>query len=365
MIPRRPLLAMLAATALICGCAAPSTQARTSGSSGEVTVVDGEEPFSRYFDIEYVDSYQKAEDARIISVTECMADKGFEYEATVYPSPERVAAEATKGTRSYAEKFGYGYTAEFNDVAPKDPNLDRLEKMTPVEREEYWTALEGPVPPPADSSEMEGLFAEPEDGAEPEPAISGVDEEHNLRVARRTLLMQDAAYQPTYGCEGVGQAVYEEMTQPEPEQIPEVDYRKFDGLVAKAEDVYVAAERAAELSDLVAEWRSCMAGAGYDDFDWPSDPQLRSMQKWATAMGGEPPKKLRTLGSQIFAFLSDGQADLTELRSAEVALAVADFDCQNPLRDPAAQVLRQLQQNFVDDNRSELEAYRELMLSGG
>jgi len=345
-----------------------STPSSSTASTSAVTSTTGEqasanvEPFDQYLrPADTESSYRKLETEREQSIVSCMAAAGFEYlpfiDSSFDITDEAIAEHAT---RAWVEVHGYG-TTEVGAVAVTptvDPNNKRLATLTAQEREQYWAALEGPVP--AEDPQEHDVRSIPEEGASPPTAEPDpIEAEHTERRLRQALGSQDADAEPSAGCRTIATERFDQ--QMAARQSPSADdYKKFDGLMDEVDKVYGAAENAPELAALVQDWQGCMSDAGYPDFTVPSDARDSIFRKWAALSGMDLPEG-RIPHQMMFATLVDQPSkEMNTLHAEELALALADFDCQVPYREPAAAVLREYEAKFVAEHRAELEAYRAL-----
>lgn len=363
----RPVLALVL-VAVVAGCAAPAPDpvVAAPGSpvpSSSARTVDGRLPFDRYFayDLAVDPRAQEQVDAQNSAIAACMAAEGFEWEPLVFPSPD----DAVLASREFATEFGYGnWTVDV--TGPPDPNEVRLMAMSREEREKYWTALDGPaipIPEPEYNPDEPPVVAAEGEGEAFSSGMSPLDEERFARQRGAMLLGPEDEPVERSGCEAQAYAATEGES-PTTAAEPQVDPHRYDDLRARAEAVFLAADRSPELAGPVAAWRSCMTEAGYPQFKWPTDPANSVFAQWLVAMGGEKPTEFPRLSSG-FSLASDGSTiGSQQQQDAEIALAVTDFDCQVPYRGPAAEVLARMQQEFVDQNLAELEEYRTAMVGG-
>ena len=96
-------------------------------------------------------------------------------------------------------------------------------------------------------------------------------------------------------------------------------------------------------TDIDREWSRCMRDAGFD----------------ATS----PASARREIGDAMMAAGTSGTMpdDVDERASAEQALALADWDCQESTgyRDAHRSIAHELQQDYVDDHQADLDAWLE------
>jgi hypothetical protein len=258
-------------------------------------------------------------------IAQCMADAGFAY--TPVDQPEAVTAPPTapgpaRGTREYAERYGYGVTstAAVAEPAPAepwvDPNADYVRAMRPAEQEEYWAALQGDQAAAADDGEWQ----------------------YDWRAA---------------GCQGWAQ---NEVYGTDDDALAD----QFAALQAELADVRLAAAADPRVAELDAAWAACMAVAGYPGLARVGDAEaavrdeltaLRT-QAWS-ALPAEPTQ------ADVAAVEQSAQDAADRLAGSEIATALADLTC----RDDVAYAVElqgitsEYQQRFYQAHRVELEAW--------
>lgn len=350
MSSNRPMIAMVASAAglVLAGC----------GDDGGSTAEEGESPLEEYMSENaiafdggglsmtfgggggepYEPTEEELQQQREFEefVASCMAEQGFEYipnvaSADEYTSPFEEAFALPPD--EFAEEYGYGVsTLRFEDAdMPEDPNQEIRESLSPEAREAYEEALLGRMGDP---------IAE---GDEPPP-------------------MEDQ------GC--YGQANAEVFDVDEAERFG--PRSEFDGLM---QDLFRLGERlrndprVVEATEL---WQECMADAGYPDFERVDEAQQSVFQRMAELEGfGGPPTDVpldedgegeENTGSRIAEPPEIDPADLEELQEYELAVATADFDCREEhYADIAEEVRYELEEEFVEEHRAELEQYRDEM----
>lgn len=238
-------------------------------------------------------------------VAQCMAEQGFEYVPRRGTFAELAPGEPQWHTREYAERYGYGTFVQPKLVDTQvgrdgDPNAEILASMSLTERAAYDLALNG--------TSDGGVF---ESGDEIDLEPLGCE---GLRIA--DLINGDGKDDP----------VYVDAT---------AHSRHIDELLV-GEDPRVAAAD--------ARWAECMSDAG-----WPGlavQPDARALAEvWSLDLS-DPETSVQT------------QAD-PETLANEISLALADFDCTTAtgLAELRDEVRAELQQEYVDEHRDELEAW--------
>lgn len=246
------------------------------------------------------------------SIARCMLEQGFEYVpfTSGYHDVDWSQVDPPPGTREFAERFGYGYAAppEGTVVTLPDanPNDAILEEMSPAEFEVYERALWGFTGDEAADGgvEMGGCM-----GAARDEVFGDVDDP--VRVA----LVEEIA--------------------------------RIDAEVAPMDPAVLEA---------VAVWGRCMDEADHPGYDAPPDAEADAWDRWVAfndAIGTDP---------ELGVADSDGRLVGEEaLVAAEIALATADWDCRAAAGYDAVwqRARHRLQQDYVDANRAELDAWVE------
>lgn len=283
-------------------------------------------------------------------VAECMAKEGFEYTPVAYSSMNGGAVampagddgtELEWGTLEFAKKYGYGQTTNpWGDQAVDepsdggqewvDPNQEYLESMTETEMTAYQTALYGVQPNFTDDADWEN-------------------------------------WNPTWeeqGCYGAAQhEVYPEMMGGSD------DENEWADIEAEMQTMYESLESDPRISEAVADWASCMADAGYPGLASIYDAETMISDKvQAVYEDGSPYDDLGPDATQEDYEAADAamQLLLADITPEEIEVATADFTCREDAgyQDTYDDVNIDLQQEFYDAHKTELEAYVEAM-SGG
>ncbi len=262
-------------------------------------------------------------------VAACMNALGFEY-TPIVPSDELeevpTAADLglERGTREYAEQFGFGITTDdmgyyaMSAAQLDDPNTLYVESLTPEARTEYDRALWG-SPEDVDASDPQAA------------APQGCFAEAQARAG--AVLEASGAFDPQVFFE-------EEMAMRE---------------AIQSDDRVVALHEA---------WSSCMADAGFPDLLTPGDNVFTGDAM--LAIRDEFDARIIALQGEI-AEVTDPSVKLglaalqakQELAEREIAMAVADVDCRTAsgYADALLEVEIEHQARFYDDHRAEFDAY--------
>lgn len=123
----------------------------------------------------------------------------------------------------------------------------------------------------------------------------------------------------------------------------EAQYAEFDPLLRELAALPERIESDARLHEAHQHWARCLAEAGFPGFETPG-------QARASVFDQLP-------GDRDAALDSEQRA---EVREYELALAPADFECQQRhVLGPRRAVTLELEQAFIDDNHAELARYRD------
>lgn len=265
-------------------------------------------------------------------VAVCMAELGFDYTPVdTSLGYELVDPDADLGTREYAELYGYGVATDPSGFVaggreeilaggPRpDPNEAYVDAMSDVEREAYLAALWG-----ATAEDDDG----PGDG-DPAPGDPGDG-----------------------GCQGQARAEVEQMTA----------WRETPGYelaLRGATDAAQDAQSDPRIVELESAWTQCMADMGFPGHSRPMEPSQdfaaeanAANERAFAGLGASPSEdELRAAWAQV-------DAELAEIAVREIAVAVADLDCQEAVEYAATveAVTATYEQGFYDEHRDELEA---------
>jgi len=275
---------------------------------------------------------QAAEEQRVRAEEEyiaaCMTAQGFTY----YPRTMQVTVTVTEGplpgSREFAERFGFGISGlaggvlgggQLNvgsrQVGP-DPNWELRDAMSEAERTAWDEALRG------------DWAAIPEDG------------------------VIDWSQQ---GC--WGQALMASFPNIRGTALNE-EFRAISDELTRFQD---AAELDPRMIAFHSEWAACMTQAGYPGWRNPRHVDRALFDEFLGIQDADPTFDL--LAEWDWEAEPDGpppfERDTASLREREMALALADIDCREALDFDAREreVVLVLQQEFVDRNRDELEAW--------
>ena len=331
------------------------------GDSGPVDDPEYQGPLAEFFgwDNRWSDGEEVSEQERQRHyevqdyIVTCMAEAGFEYEpepfwadlqdASGMVDPfEDVWKLRQEDPEAFAREYGYGATTiDYNAVEDgmqeptPGPNEEYRESLSPAAQAEYDKALWG------DWEEMEP----PSDGATAEPVEPGG--------------CNNEAFEVVYGS-------------------PEEEQEQFEALYEEWDSLYQRIEDDPRLTEAVRAWSDCMADAGYPDLEELYGGENLVYQRQEEAYGwddeGAPgavpadpeavePDAERTAAPVPSEPVELAPEVLAELREFELAVAWADYECRE--EHDVERIQREVQyaheEQFIEDHRAELEAYRDWM----
>lgn len=262
-------------------------------------------------------------------VAACMAEYGFTYiprddaGGTVIFGDE---LDVPWGTREFAETYGFGVVNDpWNNREEQpvdepiewfDPNQETVDAMSDAERDAWNEALWGP---PQEDGEWDPMQA---------------------------------------GCQGRAQHEVHN---------PGAADEQFAALQAEMDTLWERMQTDPRITAVNAEWASCMADAGHPGL--PGAHELNNLlwEEWRVVQRWDQHDEI--FMSWDWEANPDGPTEMPEPDPAEVAafaereiaLAVADFDCRQSVDFETVfqDVNHDLQQQFVDRHRAELEAWAE------
>jgi hypothetical protein len=259
-------------------------------------------------------------------VRQCMAAEGFDY---VPMDPPDMGAMPGNGLtqREFAERYGYGMSTFFEESMEQsqefvDPNAEQLEAMTDEQRRAWEEALYAPSEQP--------------------PVPEGEDE---------TVVFEGFGG----GCQGqAAEAVYG------------AEQAQFEELFGDYQEALEADPRWREAAEA---WRECMAAEGYD-FAKPEDAieavseRADELYQSVDPFAGMTQEEIAALTPEEVEAATAVEPDpelLAETKEFELAVAIADYDCQTELRRATAEV----GQAYLDAHRDEFERARDAMEDQG
>jgi len=315
------LSAVTALALLLAGC--------SGGDDDPAAAEEQESPLTEYMNAVYGGDLspeeQEAKYAEELEQTEqlvaqCMQDQGFEYT----PNTAGGSFSAGDGTewqpddREWVSQYGYGAVTSPYSEAPMpeeeyvDPNGDYVTSLSESEQTAFYEALYGPTPSEEEMSE-------------------------------------DGSYEydwETAGCQGAAQ---HEIAGEDPSQSEE-----FTSLFDAINEHYEGMASWPGMAELDAEWAACMDAAGHGGFVTQTDAQNSVYEDMNAFYESSAPSEDGSMPEE------PDQAALDALGEKEVELALADLDCreETDYRDRSADITREVEQQFVDDHKAELDAMK-------
>lgn len=303
-------------------------------------------------DPEQAQAFYEQQERRVQDlIARCMAGEGFEYIPAVPPTP--ALAFGAVDEVEYARERGFGITTFFGEESEvfesgedwTDPNQAIVDALSDSERRAYYDTLH---PPP----EPTGTETDPETGEVTE-VYEGYGE----------------------GCQG---RAFEEVYADQ--ELTEI-YGQLD-----LESMWERARADPRMTGLSDEWSRCMGDRGYD-YDDPEDLWESMYEHFEARLeeivglaGGSvdpfeglsadeiderastmSPEEMNDLyeAAQREARQDIDQAALSALQDEERALAVADAECSDGLRQRASEVVAEYEAELIEANRDLLESYRD------
>jgi hypothetical protein len=317
-----PLSAVAAVALLLSGCGGSEAEAGATPDAAEQT-----SPLSEYLDAVYGGDLSPEEQERKFAeeqeqteelVAQCMQEQGFEYTpataSSTFMSSSDVEYEPDE--RDWVAQYGYGaINSPYNEEPmPEeeyvDPNADYVASLSESEQMAFNEALHGPMP----------------------------DEDE---------IAEDGSYEydwTTAGCYGAAQheVAGEDLSQSE----------EFSSLFEAIDALYADTASWPGMAELDGEWATCMEAAGHGGYATQLDAQNSFYEELNEIYENVGVSEDGTPTGE------PDQAALDALAEREVELALADLDCREEVdyRDRSTEINREVEQQFVDDHKAELDA---------
>ncbi|WUJ73832.1 hypothetical protein OG809_11280 [Kribbella soli] len=274
---------------------------------------------------------RKVEDA----TAACMKTAGFDYVAV--PPEQNAKSKFTDAFNlppdKFAQQYGYGIsTIDWSKAGDDDtnPNTKIRSALSPAAQKAYDKALNGPNANGSGAVVIQGSGGGPSDSG------------------KQDLGCRGKAIEQVYG-KGEDRAA---------------NFKKFDSLFKDIQALQKRIDADQRVVDATSAWSDCMADAGHSGFKKVDDPRTQVQTKLDALTGNTPPAKggpAKTITGPP-SFDKVDAAKLTELRKFEIDLAVADQKCKAKGYDDAyKKVQYDAEKEFVDQHKTELEAYRDEM----
>ncbi|MHA3684372.1 hypothetical protein ACXR2T_02850 [Leucobacter sp. HY1910] len=331
--PARLLLpAALAATALLLTACSGDTPAPTSYDESPLATYtnglwDGEELTQEQI------VKQQTEHEELIA--QCMTNEGFEYTPVINTGVETNAESEVEapdwGTDEFVKQYGYGIADNpFVQVMAErpepeefvDPNTAYVDSLSDTERAAYWEALTGP-----ELTDEELAALEEGDGN----AEAGYDWK-------------------TSGCDGFARHETGQDYDPYVAASEDPQYADlFTQMQTIWAGVYDDEKPHEDVAELNRTWAECMTEAGQEDYASPNvalqalEAEYRSIERPATADGR---------------YQGPLKADKEKFQEREFEVSLADAECKKAVKynDSLTQILFALEQEFVDEHKTMLDA---------
>lgn len=272
-------------------------------------------------------------------VAACMREEGFEYTPRD-PSTRSVDDSDEEGPFSlppdeFAEQYGYGIsTIDLEDLmvdeppsVADDPNDEYLQSLSPSAQMAYDDALYGEF--------VEG-------------------EQQDDRGCHGDA--SDEVYGPPPGPDSAV-TTYDAL---------ETEINALDERVRTDERVVAARD----------EWSNCLADAGFPGMKKLNEPRREVQTRAADLFGQTSADQMAVQEGDVLIgeggnVIGGGDARddvdpqaLEELEDFERDIATADYECLQPYEDVRRQVQTEIEEEFIDDNRDELDRYRDAIAAG-
>jgi hypothetical protein len=283
-------------------------------------------------------------------IVACMSEAGFEYtpepfygdrEEEFQDPNEEVWRLQEEDPEAFAREYGYGFTTvdyDLEGIETADPNGDPngayRESLSPAAQEEYDKALWGDWEAYEEELEEAG-----EEGEVEEPEPGGCSDE---------------AYKEVYGDPDEG------------------DESQFEELFKEFDSLYQRIENDPRMEFATQAWIECMTVAGYPDLEDLHSGQNEVSERQSELYGwddeGVLPEPIEEGDGEAteetptpIETVEPDPAELEELRQFERDIAVADYTCrqEHDIDDVERDVRYEHEEQFIEDNREQLEAYRD------
>jgi hypothetical protein len=317
-----PLSALAALALLLSGCS--GSEKDDTGSAG----AEQGSPLEKYLSAAYgADLSPEEQEEKFAEqqrqteelVAQCMQEEGFEYTPATDTGAYMSSGEDTEwkpDDREWVAQYGYGAVkSPFSEEMPSeeefvDPNADYVASLSESEQMAFYEALHGPQPDEEEMSE-------------------GGEMEYDWTQA---------------GCMGAAQ---HEVAGEDPSQSEE-----FKPLFEAINELYTDTASWPGTAELDAEWATCMEDAGHGGHASPMEAQNSIYDELNKVHENVD------MSEEPSAPIEPDQAAMDAIAEREVELALADLDCREEIdyRDRHAEITREVEQQFIDDHKAELDA---------
>ncbi len=285
---------------------------------------------------EQQDFYTQQQLEREQFIAQCMAEQGFEYTPVDYSQFDGFSGESFD-EEEYVQEYGFGISTTFLEGYEEtaaagefvDPNQEYVEALSEPELEAYYLALYG------DQSIYEEL----------DPNGEGIE------ITPEIMAQQG-------GCQNESNTAVDDPSQ--------LFYTEFS---AQLEDMYERIQADPRLAAAAEDWSACMEDEGYT-FATPDEMYTEISDRmnpfyelaYPSEFTDAPAESEETADTAVYAppgppELTDAQqAELTELQEYELAVAAANYDCQQDSLEIQLEVQAEYEQQFVDENQGAIDA---------
>lgn len=272
-------------------------------------------------------------------VAACMQEQGFEYVPYVPDRDETSAFDEAYSLppEKFAEQYGYGISTLMDMADPEgeesdDPNQAIAQALTPDALAAYQEALWGEGVEVTDGGASVSVEAVPGGpGGVPAPADQGC--------------MQKAS-EEVYALEGAGRGGE--------------GFQDFDSLFTDIDALRQRIDGDPRLTDATQQWVDCMADAGFSEFTKPDDPATEVSDRMSALFGDLPSEDSEEKSTHLVNPVALDRAELDKVQEYELDVAPADFACRRDhYEDIYREVQFELEAEFVEDHKTDLEAFQE------
>ena len=265
----------------------------------------------------------------------CMKAAGFEYVAVPPESQPKSKFDDAFNLPpdKFAQQYGYGIsTIDWSKAGPgsddSNPNTKIRNALSAKAKKAYDVALNGP-----NANGPGAVVIAPKEGDGPKTS------------SNQNLGCRGKAVEQVYG------------------KNPKADLNKYESLFKDIEALMKRIESDQLVVDATAAWSDCLADAGHSGFKKIDEPRQKVSQKLDELTGSQPNS---TSNGKVVkgppSFDKVDAAKLADLRKFEIELATADQKCRAKVYDaPYKKAQYELEKEFVQQHKAELEAYRDGM----
>jgi hypothetical protein len=253
-------------------------------------------------------------------IAACMQEQGFEYIERDYNQAVDAKVKNTEAfdlpPDQYAERWGYGIStidpSQFTAEAPDDPNSAIVEALSPEARSAYDKAMYGNGREQADDGGCQGR-------------------------AMREIYGEDFA---------------------DRKEVASSEYSALDEEMGALWDRVVNDPRVVAAK---SGWSDCMADAGHPEATDPDNAAQLVVERFSDLYGVDPSQFKEVRAGMKSPPQQPAPAALAEVQSYERSLAMADRRCKAAYDDAVFTVQTEVENRFIEENRAELERYRDSM----